>query len=141
MSPREAAESTGINKLTILKWIKTGRLAAEPIKTTNGPGYDIRPEDLTQAIQKPRKKRDPTPPAVRGSVVEELQTMRELIERQGEEARAREEAMRNELHDLRAQLYQTETRLTEALRILPPPKPTTEDKPGVWNRMFKRGQQ
>ena len=50
MSPREAASATGINRLTILRWIKSGRLAAERVKTRNGPGYEIRPEDLTQAL-------------------------------------------------------------------------------------------
>jgi excisionase family DNA binding protein len=141
MSPREAAEATGVNKLTLLKWIKAGRLAAERISTPNGPGYNIRPEDLTQALQAPRKKKDPTPKPVRGSVVDELQTMKEMIERQGIEAERREEAMRAELHDLRAQLHQTETRLSDALRALParssePTEQPATPRPGFFARLF-----
>ena len=135
MSPRQAAEATGVNKLTLLKWIKSGRLAAERISTPNGPGYDIRPEDLTQAIQVPRKKKDPTPQPVRGSVVDQLQEMKALIEAQGAEAQRREEALKAEIHDLRAQLHQTETRIGEQLRALPgrTPQPT----PGFFAKLFK----
>lgn len=135
MSPRQAAEATGVNKLTLLKWIKSGRLAAERISTPNGPGYDIRPEDLTQAIQVPRKKKDPTPQPVRGSVVDQLQEMKALIEAQGAEAQRREEALKAEIHDLRAQLHQTETRIGEQLRALP--GRTTEPTPGFFAKLFK----
>lgn len=138
MSPRQAADATGVNKLTILKWIKSGRLAAEHISTPNGPGYEIRPEDLTQAIQAPRKKKDPTPKPVRGSVVDQLQAMQTLIEEQGAEAKQREEAMRAEIHDLRAQLHQTEQRLTEVLRALPAPSPETPTPaPGLFAKLFR----
>ena len=78
MSPREASEATGIHKLTILKWIRSGKLAAEKIQTSNGIGYDIRPEDLTQAISIPRKKKESAPATPRGSVVEKLDAMEKL---------------------------------------------------------------
>ena len=100
MSPREAAAATGINRLTILKWIKSGRLAAESIRTRNGPGYEIRPEDLTQALRVPRKKRDPAPEPVKGSVVAEMQ------------------ALRTEVHDLRGQMFQMEQRLQDAIHAI-----------------------
>jgi excisionase family DNA binding protein len=117
MTPTEAATATGINKLTILKWIRSGRLAAERIQTPHGPGYDIRPEDLTQALQRPRKVRESTPAPAKGSVVEALEGLRQTLERQTAE-----------IHDLRGQLHQTEQRLTEALRVLPAPIPNDPPK-------------
>ena len=122
MSPREASEATGIHKLTILKWIRTGKLAAEKIQTSNGVGYDIRPEDLTQAISIPRKKKESAPAPPRGSVVEKLESMERLIKE-----------MKDEIHDLRGQVAQTETSLKEAMRALPAPK-----SPGFFAR-FKKG--
>jgi len=121
MSPAEAAAATGVNKLTILKWIRTGRLAAEKIQTSHGPGYDVRPEDLTQALQRPRKVRETTPAPVKGSVVEALDGLRQAVERQAAE-----------IHDLRGQLHQTEQRLTEALRVLPAPIPNDPPKARSW---------
>ena len=121
MSPREASEATGIHRLTILKWIRTGKLAAEKIQTSNGIGYDIRPEDLTQAISIPRKKKESAPAPPRGSVVEKLESMEKLIKE-----------MKEEIHDLRGQVAQSETRLAEAMKALPAPK-----APGFFAR-FKR---
>ena len=122
VSPSDAAEATGLNRLTILKWIRSGRLAAERIQTQHGPGYDIRPEDLTQALQTPRRKREVNPAPVKGSVYEALDAMRATLEAQGADAARREESLRGELSDLRGQLHQAEVRLTEALRALPAPK-------------------
>lgn len=133
MSPREAADATGIHRLTILKWIRTGKLAAEKIQTSNGIGYDIRPEDLTQAISIPRKKKESAPAPPRGSVVEKLEAMEKLIREQGEAAATQQAAMQAEIHDLRAQLHQTETRLKETMLALPAPK-----APGFFAR-FKKG--
>jgi len=129
MSPAEAAAATGVNKLTILKWIRTGRLAAEKVQTSHGPGYDIRPEDLTQALQRPRKVRELTPAPAKGSVVEALESLRQTVERQTAE-----------IHDLRGQLHQTEQRLTEALRVLP--APVSNDPPKAARRWwpFSRNQ-
>jgi excisionase family DNA binding protein len=150
MSPREASEATGIHKLTILKWIRSGKLAAEKIQTSNGIGYDIRPEDLTQAISIPRKKKESAPAPPRGSVVEKLdamekmqaeklEIMEQLIRDQGEAAARQQEAMQAEIHDLRAQLHQTETRLKETMLALPAPEATPAPKaPGFFAR-FKKG--
>lgn len=124
MSPREAATATGIDRLTILKWVRDGRLVAERVQTARGPGYDIRPEDLTQALQQPRKKRDPKPPAPKGAVLGELQEIRAMIEAQNAEIR-----------DLRGQLHQTEQRLTEALRALPAPQ---KEPTGLLARWFTK---
>lgn len=135
MSPSEASKATGVSRLTILKWIRNGRLPATPVQTGHGPGYDIRPEDLTQAIQRPRKKPEREPKPVRGSVMEELQAMRELLAAQAEAAAKREEAIQAELRDLRGQLAQTEQRLGDALRALP--APAAEDKPGFFARLIR----
>ena len=171
MSPREASEATGIHKLTILKWIRSGKLAAEKIQTSNGIGYDIRPEDLTQAISIPRKKKESAPAPPRGSVVEKLdamekmqsekldamenlirdrgesaeklqaeklEIMEQLIRDQGEAAARQQEAMQAEIHDLRAQLHQTETRLKETMLALPAPEATPAPKaPGFFARFKK----
>lgn len=129
MSPREAATATGIDRLTILKWVRDGRLVAERVQTARGPGYDIRPEDLTQALQQPRKKRDPKPPTITGSTLDELQQIKAMLEAQNAMLEAQKElieamsqAHAAEIHDLRGQLHQTEQRLTENLRALPAPK-------------------
>jgi excisionase family DNA binding protein len=134
MSPAEAATATGVNKLTILKWIRAGRLPAEKIMTPHGPGYDIRPEDLTQALQRPRKKAERAPQPVRGSMLEELQAMRELLEQQVAESARREEAIRAELNDLRGQFAQTEQRLQETLRALPARRPERRGLFSRWGR-------
>ena len=130
MSPAEAASATGHSRLTILKWIRTGRLVAEKIETKNGPGYDIRPEDLTQALQTPRKKKEPVAAPARGSVVEALEQLTKAVEEQ-----------RREIHDLRGQLAQTEQRLSDALRALPARTGTPPDvEPSGWfARLFKKG--
>lgn len=139
MSPREAADATGIHKLTILRWIRSGKLPAEEVITSNGKGYDIRPEDLTHAISVPRKKKEAIPSPPRGSVVAELEAMRLLIQQQGEAAAKREEDLTSEIKDLRGQLHQTEARITEILRALP--APAKEPRTGIMGRIFKRGKQ
>jgi len=82
----------------------------------------------------PTQEEGPDTEAGTGSVVEELQTMRELIERQGLDAKVREDAFAAELHDLRGQLHQTELRLAEALRALPAPR---AERAGILARWFK----
>ena len=124
MSPKEAAEQAKVTKMTILKWIKSGRLPAETVETKHGPGYEIRPEDLLQAINQPKTKREPKPVPVQGSVAAELEAMRKA-----------NEALVAELHDLRAQLHQTEQRLMEEIqKALPPrtPEPEKPAKRGFW---------
>ena len=118
MSPEEAAQAYGMNKQTVLKWVRSGRLPAERVQKRNGPGYDIRPEDMLQAVNLPRKRTEAPKAAVQGSVVAELQAMRAAVER-----------LEAEVHDLRGQLHQTEGRLAETLRALPPPK---AKKRGIW---------
>jgi excisionase family DNA binding protein len=149
LSPREASAATGLDRLTILKWVRSGRLPAERVKTPNGPGYEIRPEDLTQALQQPRKRREGGPHApAPGSIVGQLAEMTATIERLGAEvhdlrgqiyqteSRLRE-AIRGlpALHDLRAHLYQTEIRLQEAIRRLHPPDGEKQPK---LSRIFKK---
>ena len=109
MTPREAAEAAGVDRMTILRWIRAGKLAATPVRTRNGPGYDIRPEDLEQAKRAPRKKRDPRegPPA--GSVAELVDSLRRVVEAQAAE-----------LHELRGELHAMHE---QVLRALPAPKP------------------
>jgi predicted site-specific integrase-resolvase len=133
MSPAEAATATGHSRLTILKWIRSGRLVAQKIETKNGPGYDIRPEDLTQALQTPRKKKDaPAVAPVRGSVLEALEQLTKAVDEQ-----------RREIHDLRGQLAQTEQRLSDAMRALPQREkvePLPPKKQGWLSRLLRKDQ-
>lgn len=117
MTPTEAAELLDVNKMTVLRWIRTGRLAAERVMTAHGPGYEIKIEDLRQAAQAPRKKREAAPTPVKGSIVESIDALRKAVESQA-----------IEIHDLRGQLAQTEARLTEALRALPAPAKLEEPR-------------
>lgn len=132
MSPKEAAAATGIDRLTILKWIRSGKLVATAVETGHGRGYDIRPEDLMQAVQQPRKKRDPKPPTITGSTLDELQQIKALIEAMIAMGEAQNEAHKAEVHDLRGQLHQTEQRLTEVLRALPAPGGNSQT---IWQRL------
>lgn len=124
MSPKEAAEQAKVTKMTILKWIKSGRLPAAGVETKHGPGYEIRPEDLLQAINQPKTKRQAKPTPVQGSVAAELEAMRKA-----------NEALTAEMHDLRAQLHQTEQRLMEEIQKALPARSIEPDKPkkrGIW---------
>lgn len=141
MSPREAAEATGVHKLTILKWIRSGKLPADRIKTSNGDGYDIRPEDLTAALQLPRRKKDPAPVPVQGSVQASIDALRlviedqaRTIERREAESAYRDEQQTAEIRDLRHQVQQ----LQEYIRALPAPQPEPEAKPTLWQRLTGR---
>lgn len=108
MSPREAAEAVGINKLTILRWIHSGKLAATRTETGHGPGYDIRPEDLRDAVQTPKKKREPRQGPIPGSVSERIEELKALVTQQAAE-----------IHELRGELHAMHERV---IRALPEPK-------------------
>ena len=69
---------------------------------------------------------------------EKLEAMEKLIREQGEAAARQQAEMQAEIHDLRAQLHQTETRLKEAMRALPAPEATPAPKaPGFFARLKK----
>lgn len=130
VSPSMAAELTGVDRLTILKWIRKGVLPAETVRHLNGNGYAVRIEDVLAAKNRPRAKSSAPRQPVAGSVVDELQAMRAAIEDQAKELAA----SRAEVHDLRGQLAQTEARLHDAIQKALPARvePAPPEKPRGW---------
>jgi excisionase family DNA binding protein len=141
VSPSMAAELTGVDRLTILKWIRKGVLPAETVRHRNGNGYAVRIEDVLAAKNRPRAKASAPRQPVAGSVVAELHAMRaeiqELRESQAKEleaSRAEVAASRAEVRDLRGQLAQTEARLHDAIQKALPARvePAPPEKPRGW---------
>jgi hypothetical protein len=114
LSLGQAAKETGLDKSTISRAIKTGRLSAE---RKDSGGYEIDPAELFRVFSPAAKKPDPLPSDVPQETLLENRELRIRLE--VAELRIRDKE--DEIRDLRRRLdVESEERRKLTLMLLPP---------------------
>lgn len=129
----QAVKAYGVSEKTLRRWIKSGRLTAELIEGPKGKEYRILPSELERIKSSPIK----SPSAPRTATVkasldpDDLATLKALAEAQTAmiaELRHEVHQLRDQNHDLTAQVSQLQDRVIKAL-----PAPAT--KQTLWERL------
>lgn len=119
MTPRDAAKALGLEPQVVLGWVKSGRCPSQMVATANGPRYSVEVDDVracAEAVPAVAPDASAAPEEQTGHLKNgkapaigppyapiAVASVNEV------------EDLRQEVHDLRAQLFQMETRLKEAV--------------------------